>query len=129
MNAMSPSRAILIGQCFVNGPVFALLFGPSLIVWQLSGAPAVISVVVGWRLLASFGISFALAWLWWSISVPRWRVWAYARVEDVAALKQLAVEARLTWPDGSIFERTELKSPALATREKELLGHRDRKVG
>ncbi|NOX67916.1 MAG: hypothetical protein GXP15_01905 [Gammaproteobacteria bacterium] len=68
--------------------------------------------------VAIFG--FFLAWLWWSISVPRWRIWAYANVEDIQALKQRAVDVGLTWPDGHVFGKTEIKTPEMRDREHEL---------
>jgi len=68
--------------------------------------------------IAVFG--FILAWLWLSISVPRWRLWAYANVQDIGSLKQRAVEVGLTWPDGHFFEKTEIKSREIRDREREL---------
>lgn len=63
---------------------------------------------------------FVIAWLWWSVMVPRWRLWAYERVDDIAELKRAAVAVGLIWPDGWILERTEIKSKAHAAREREL---------
>jgi len=63
---------------------------------------------------------FVAAWLWWSVQVPKWRLWAYERVDDIPELKRRAIEAQLIWPDGSIFSRTEIKSVAHAAREREL---------
>ena len=66
------------------------------------------------------GAGWLLAWVWWSLAVPKWRLWAYERVADIAELKARAVTAGLTWPDGNIFTRTEIKSRAHAQREREL---------
>jgi hypothetical protein len=63
---------------------------------------------------------FVSAWLWWSVSIPKWRLWAYEHVVDLGKLKQSAVEVGLTWPDGNFFERTEIKSTKHAAREKKL---------
>lgn len=63
---------------------------------------------------------FVFAWSWWSLTVPRWRVWAYENVEDTAALKRKAVEVGLTWPDGHFFSKTEIKSRKLRDRERKL---------
>jgi len=73
---MTPARAVLVGSVVVNGPVFLLLFGPSAIVWWLGGAPAVLHAPLGPRLALSFGLSVCVAWLWWSLAIPRWRIWA-----------------------------------------------------
>jgi hypothetical protein len=63
---------------------------------------------------------FVLAWSWWSLTIARWRVWAYERVDDIHALKKSAVNVGLTWPDGHVFSRTEMKTKALISREQEL---------
>jgi hypothetical protein len=70
--------------------------------------------------LGAFMSGLPVAWAWWSISVPRWRVWAYERVEDIPLLKKRAVQVGLVWPDGHFFERTEFKSAAHAAKEKAL---------
>jgi hypothetical protein len=106
-------RAVLVGRIVVNGPVFLLLFGPGAL--MLSWMPT-----AGLWVLAGFVVGFILAWLWWSLSVPRWRVWAYERVRDIAELKDAAVSAGLTWPDGHPFERTEIKSVKILERERQL---------
>jgi hypothetical protein len=45
---------------------------------------------------------------------------ARGRVGDIAELKDAAVSAGLTWPDGHPFERTESKSAQIVEREKYL---------
>jgi hypothetical protein len=115
-------QAISRGIRVVNGPV-----------WMLLAMPAVVLVLArdyfhldtnsgrfGIPFLAFFVVCFVSAWLWWSIAVPRWRLWAYERVDDIPELKSRAVAARITWPDGSLFCRTEIKSAAHAQREREL---------
>jgi hypothetical protein len=116
---VSVSQAIRRGLLVVNGPVFALLVGPlalfaALVEWRF------ISKQFNWVGLPVFLASFILAWLWWSFSVPRWRLWAFERVEDIATLKHRAVAVGLTWPDGHAFERTEFKPSAHAARERQL---------
>ena len=115
---MSLSRVIWVGLLVVNGPVL-LLCGPLFLFGQLVGS-VTISRSYNWLGLLVFGVGFALAWLWWSVSVPKWRLWAYQRVEDVAELKARAVGVGLTWPDGHFIERTEIKSRSHARREREL---------
>ena len=84
--------------------------------------------ISGWWafLLAVFMIfsvvsGFILAWTWWSVMVPKWRLWAYRRVDDIFQLKAKAVEVGLTWPDGHFFEQTEIKSKAHERAEQELV--------
>jgi aminoglycoside 6'-N-acetyltransferase len=60
-----------------------------------------------------FIIGLPLAWLYWSYMIPRWKLWAYARVDNPWALKVAAVKAGLIWPDGHMFEKTEICSKAM----------------
>ena len=117
--SLSIRKAILRGLLLVNGPVFVLLVGP-LAVFSVLVEYEVVPRAYNWAGLAVFPAGFVLAWLWWSFSVPRWRLWAYERVEDVAALKEQAVLVGLTWPQGHAFGRTEFKSRAQLAREREL---------
>jgi hypothetical protein len=120
MNAtISISRAIWIGLLAVNGPVMLLLLGPLLLFGRLV-EHGTISRSYNWVGVVVFALSFGFAWLWWSLSVPRWRVWAYERVQDIPTLKERAVSVGLTWPDGHRFSKTEIKTQSLVQREREL---------
>jgi len=117
-------KAIAIGLVWVNGPVLPIMLGvwfvPLLLAYGPDDTvPIGDSFVIG-LLVSGLLAGFALAWLWWSVTVPRWRLWAYRRVDDIAKLKSWAVTVGLTWPDGHIFERTEIKSKAHGAREREL---------
>jgi len=119
---MSIESAIARGQRMVNYPVLALLASPAFVIVVFGKK---LNALLGEALSAKvecgfFVFCFVSAWLWWSIAVPRWRLWAYERVSDIAALKAAAISSKLTWPDNSIFAQTEIKSRAHATREKEL---------
>lgn len=107
--------AIGVGQVWVTGAAFLAGILPI----------AVLALVVGDRpipLLDHLGfwgviiVPVALAilflvpsWLVWSSQITLWRLWAYRRVDDVAALKD-AANGLLIWPDGHVFERTEFRS-------------------
>lgn len=111
-------QAIRRGLLVVNGPVLLLLVGPlSVFAWLIEHR--IVSRDYNWVGLPVFIAGFVLAWLWWSFSVPRWRIWAYERVDDIRTLKEEAVAIGLTWPDGHSFGRTEIKSRAQAQRERE----------
>ena len=110
---LSVERAVAIGTLVVNVPVFTLLLGPIVIA-------AIFQDRVGsWGSIA-FPIGFVLAWAWWSLTVPHWRLWAYQRVASISDLKRKAVSAGLIWPDGSFFARTEIKSKEHAAMEQAL---------
>lgn len=120
--------AIVAGLIWVNGPVLVFLIGtPALVMFgttvlcetssiegNLKGFIALASI------LPSFVLGFVAAWTWWSFNIPKWRLWAYERVSDVETLKGWAVAVGLTWPDGHIFEKTEIKSEQHRRREREL---------
>lgn len=112
-------RAIRRGLLVVNGPVLLLLLGP-LGVFAFLIEQRIVSRDYNWVGLVVFLAGFALAWLWWSYAVPRWRLWAYERVDDTSALKEEAVAVGLTWADGNSLGRTEFRSRAQAQREREL---------
>ena len=121
--SISVGRAIARGLLYVNGPVVLLIFGPSGICFlehvrlaAILGSDLKAIVLVGTVFLGGV----VAAWLWWSYAVPRWRIWAYERVDDLPNLKRRAVEVGLTWPDGHFFEKTEFKSRSQIQRQQEL---------
>jgi hypothetical protein len=93
-----PSMAVLLV------PLLGMLFlielgilpdrGPRAMAW---GLPTIVCAIAG-------------SWLVWSIQVPRWRLWAYQNANDLAAVKRLAAAKQIIWPEGSIFEKTEIAS-------------------
>lgn len=115
----SVSKAIWLGLLVVNGPVLLLLVAP-LFAFSYLIDHGIVSRSYNWVGLLAFLGGFLLAWLWWSVSVPKWRLWAFQRVTDIAALKERAVGVGLTWPDNHVFGRTEIKSRSHAMRERKL---------
>jgi len=118
--------AIAVGLICVNIPVLPIMLGVPLLA-LLSTSLFGWSQTVDLRdayvialLISLFLLGFVLAWTWWAVMVPRWRLWAYERVTDIPKLKRWAVAVGLTWPDGHIFGRTEIKSKAHAASEREL---------
>jgi hypothetical protein len=108
---LSTGRAVLIGTLVVNGPVLLLMFGPAFGATRLG--------LEDWFLFV-LGASFFVAWAWWSFTLPRWRLWAYERVESTGELHDRALGAGLVWPRGSIAERTEFQTAAMRLRQQEL---------
>jgi hypothetical protein len=122
MPTVTIDEAITRGARLVNLPVWAFLCAPAVIfVASRRTLPNLIGdKTFSIAIIVLFFLCFSAAWLWWSIHVPKWRLWAYERVEDIPELKRRAIAAQLIWPDGSIFSRTEIKSAAHAAREREL---------
>jgi len=105
---------MLAGVAVVNGPVWVLLFG---------GMGAAIAFgdglgLTGWLGLASVAGPILPAWAWWSVALPRWRVWALEHVDDREALIDRAVASRLMWPPGHVFEWTEVRPRSVRERER-----------
>ncbi len=120
METITVKQALGRGFRTVSLPVMIIMFMPWLLCWaqfsqlhrMTEAAPAVkeFAVAICLVLVAASILSIPAAWLWWSIAIPKWKLWAYARVDDLAELKDAAIEANLIWPDGHVFEWTELCS-------------------
>lgn len=122
MKRVSVTAAIALGTLWVNIPVIPLMFTPIALFVFLSAGKANQQPVAS-DLLPSLGLfvlGFVLAWSWWSIMVPRWRLWAWSHVEALVELKRRAVRAGLIWPDGHLFEKTEFRTKATQARLREL---------
>ena len=91
-------KALLVGQMIVNLPAVAI----RLVALFLG------SLLAPWGELALI-IGSLLAWVWWSYTVPRWRDWAQRRGANSDQLQKFAFRTGLTWPKGSLFERTEFR--------------------
>lgn len=109
---VSPQKAVNRGLWTIVVPSMTVLTMPVVVFVVLVKLEYLGTTAPGgmnWALPA-FLVSSLGSWLVWSTQVPRWRLWAYRRVNDVVSLKRLAVESRIVWPDGSFFERTEIMS-------------------
>jgi hypothetical protein len=116
---ISVRKAVLIGTLVVNGPVTILMFAPAVtFLWLIK--IAVVSEDQIWLVLLIFAASFVFAWLSWPISIVKWRLWAFESVDDIQQLKIAAVAIGLTWPNGHMLSKTELKSKSQTAREMEL---------
>ncbi len=109
---LTPQRAVNRGLWTIVVPTIAVLVAPVFVfvlLVKLHHLPATGPGGVSWALPA-FLVSAVGSQLVWSIQGPRWRLWAYRRVEDIASLKRLAAERKMIGPEGSIFEWTEIAS-------------------
>ncbi|MGX7688159.1 hypothetical protein ACWA1C_13430 [Flectobacillus roseus] len=101
-------EAIAKGHRMVNYPVFVIMIGISGLTLYLGSQ----NFIPEWGIPVGFILSFGLAWLWWSIMITRWRLWAFDTVRNVHELKKRAVQEKLIWADNSIFEKTEIRRKA-----------------
>lgn len=64
------------------------------------------------------------AWLWWSFSVPKWRLWAMERTDDWEMLEREAISDGLIWDErtlwGWLFSKTEIWSAKDRQRRAEM---------
>lgn len=107
----SVAQAIQRGQVRVNVPTFLFMILLPALGWFIT--PLVVSEkyqVIG--VVLGLILGFVAAWLWWSYQVPVWRIWAFQNTEpkDWPELKRQAIEGKLIWPDGNIFEKTEVRT-------------------
>ena len=114
MRPVSVARAYWIGVATVHGPVTLIMVVPFSILY-LFGERLGVS---GWLGFAWIVLPIAAAWLWWSLFLPRWRVWALERVRDPGELIERAVASGFMWPPGHFFERTEIRTEAIRERER-----------
>ena len=105
MENLTVDKAIQKGHQWVNYPVAAILI--------IGIAFSVLLVGIlksGFGFLIGFAATFALAWLWWSFMITKWRIWAFENCRNVHELRRRAVNEKLIWPEGSIFEKTEIRN-------------------
>lgn len=98
-------QAIKRGKQTVSYP----LMGISIVVFALS----FLGFLISWEFVViGMALSFLLPLLYWSIMISRWRLWAFENVRNVHELKRRAISNNLIWPDGSFFERVEIRTPS-----------------
>jgi len=103
---ISVNEAISKGHRMVTYPVYVIMFG-------IMG----LSVFLQKKLCFSFSLmalsflsSFIFAWLYWSIVITKWRIWAFYNVDNMYELHNKAVSGMLIWERGSFFEKTEIRT-------------------
>jgi hypothetical protein len=106
---MNAREAVMKGQLVINGPVILIiLLGCGASYRYFDRALANHNAQHVAVACAGFLLSIALAWLYWSVAVPRWREWALNSGADPEEIQRLAVRTGIVWPKGWVFEKTEL---------------------
>lgn len=101
-------KALKRGQLTVNLPVMFIMFGGWAFVAYL-GAKQIINPAF---ILVGVFLGIIIAYVYWSVMITRWRLWAFENVRNVHELKRRAIRGQLIWPDGSFFKRTEIRTPS-----------------
>lgn len=99
------------GHLYINGLVMLIM----MLIWFLSIFLAYQIVPEKYStstILIGFVLGFVAGWLYWSIAIPKWRIWAFENVDkrDWLKLKNKAIHEKLIWPDNSIFNKTEIRT-------------------
>jgi len=122
MTRLSITSAVVVGTLWVNIPILPLMFAPLAAFLYIGpryvSQPSTSFIVTAF--LALLFLGFVIAWCWWAYMVPRWRVWAWQRVEDLRGLRASAVRAGLIWPKGHLLEKTEFRPGPLKEKLRNL---------
>ena len=109
-------EAISRGRKMITLPVSVIILGiAGLSIYlstenYISGVTAILGVV----------LAIGLSWLYWSITITKWRLWAFDNVRNVHELQQKAQQAQLLWSEGSLFERSEIRTTTQKQKWNEL---------
>lgn len=105
---MTVEEAIRKGQRMINWPITFIII--------IVGGGFVFAgkekLLPGWTYAVGLMLAFILAWLYWSIMIVRWRLWAFEKVDNVHDLYKRAITEKLIWPDGSWASKTEIWTKA-----------------
>jgi ABC-type multidrug transport system fused ATPase/permease subunit len=100
--------AIKKGKWLIDYPAKTILFTFIIIGVYLQ----VQNIITGWLIIpVVYILPFFLACLYWSITITKWRNWAFENVRNVHELKKTAIQERLIGKDNSIYQKFEIKTP------------------
>jgi len=105
MKEVTVNKAIKKGHRIVNYPLYGwMIIGFGLTLYLMTYLKNV------WTFPIGFILTFIMMCLWWSITITKWRIWAFTNCRNVHELKRKAINQKLIWPDGSWFEKTEIRT-------------------
>jgi len=76
MEQIPIKNAIRKGLWILNGGVTVIILGYIFIALSFSNNHPLVS-------LSIVAVGFVLSWTYWSFAVSRWKLWAYARVDNL----------------------------------------------
>lgn len=103
---VSVDEALKKGQQIVNYPVLGIILSWVILSIYLISE----NYISDWEIPLGYVISFGFAWLYWSIMITYWRLWAFENVRNVHELKKRAIQEKLIWEDNSMFAKTEIRT-------------------
>ncbi|MEC4005263.1 hypothetical protein OX283_011390 [Flavobacterium sp. SUN052] len=98
------AQAISKAKWTINTPSLIILFGMffgSIILYTEK-------YFNGWIIALGSILGIVFAWLFWSLSIVKWKIWAFENVRNVHELKRKAIQNNLIWKDDSWFNKTEI---------------------
>ncbi|TRX30150.1 hypothetical protein FNW52_20410 [Flavobacterium sp. ZT3R18] len=102
---ISVDEAIKKGHRMVNYPSMLIMFA----VLGITIYCGIQNYLPKWTIPVGIILSFILSWLYWSFAITKWRIWSFENVRNVHELKKRAIQEKLIWKDGSLFEKTEIR--------------------
>ena len=106
MTSLSVDEAIRKGHRILTRPLLFIItgvFGGGFILSMLGIFPfnfTFLPLVIG----------LVATWLYWSIMVTKWKLWAFENVQNVHELKKRAIREQLIWKDNNFLSKTEIWS-------------------
>ncbi|MBO9561524.1 MAG: hypothetical protein J7621_02075 [Niastella sp.] len=99
-------QAIAKAQRTINLPVILFIVG------GIAGAVyvGIQNILPVWIIPIGIVLAIGFGWLYWSITITKWKVWAFENVRNVHELKKRAVKEKLIWSDYSFWNKTEIWS-------------------
>lgn len=105
MEELTVQKAIKRGKLVLNFPVVVFVFFGLCLTFY-----SILIIQNLWILPIGLIISLVLPCLWWGLIVTKWRIWAFGNCRNVHELKRQAIKNKLIWPDGSRYEKTEIRT-------------------
>ncbi|HMG82021.1 MAG TPA: hypothetical protein VK559_03220 [Ferruginibacter sp.] len=99
-------EAMKKGSKMITYPLFIIF----IVIVGLSFYIGIENILPGWIIAVGFAVGIISAWLYWSIMITKWRLWAFDNVRNVHELKKRAIRANLIGKDNSFPEKTEIRT-------------------
>jgi hypothetical protein len=112
METVTVDQAIQKGKRKIYYPSLAIFFTSIGLDFFLAG----FNVLPFWIIPVGFLPAILLSWLYWSLTITKWKLWAFENVRNVHELKKRAIREKLISADDSFWMMTEIRSNADSER-------------